>query len=79
MEAVTVLIFNKAAAALGNGAPGDDVKIDPYKVSLEPDRWEADGLLGGSGLTVAEARQGPAGGLESCFADVVAQPALSPR
>jgi len=73
MEAVAVLIFNKAAAALGNGAPGDDVKIDPYKVSLEPDRWEADGLLGGSGLTVAEARQGPAGGLESCFAGAVAK------
>jgi len=79
MEAVTVLIFNKAASSLGDAAPAEDVRIDPYKVSLEPDRWEADGLFSDSGLSVAEARQSPAGGLESCWADVVAQPAMSQR
>jgi flavin-dependent dehydrogenase len=79
LEAVAVLIFHKAAtAALGDGAPGEDVKVDPYKVSLDQERWEEDGLLGGSGLTVAEARQTPAQGIESCWMEVVAQPALSP-
>jgi flavin-dependent dehydrogenase len=79
LEAVAVLIFNKAAKSLGDAAPDEDVRIDPYKVSLDPDRWEADGLFSGSGLSAEEARQTPAGGLESCFTDVVAQPAMSER
>ena len=45
MEAYAVLAFNRAATALPDGAPGEDQKINPYAVSLDPDRWEADGLL----------------------------------
>jgi len=79
LEAVAVLIFNKAAAtALGDAAPGEDVTINPYAVGLEPGRWQADGLFDGSGLTVAAARETPANGIETCWMEVVAQPALSP-
>ena len=75
MEAYAVLAFHRAATALPGGAPGEDEKINPYKVSLDPDRWEADGLLGGEGLSVAEARQTPAAGMENLFMEAIAQPA----
>jgi hypothetical protein len=75
MEAYAVLAFNRAAKNLGDDAPGEDVKINPYAVSLDPDRWDADGLLGGEGLTVEEARQTPAAGMENLFMEAIAQPA----
>ena len=49
MEAFAVLAFHRAAQDLGDAAPGEDEKINPYAVSLDPDRWEADGLLDGDG------------------------------
>lgn len=73
MEACAVLIFDRAARSLGDAAPPSDARINPYAVSLHPDRWEADGLLSDSGLSADEARQGPAGGLEAWWMDVVAQ------
>ena len=75
MEAYAVLAFNRAAQALPGGAPGEDEKINPYAVSLDPDRWESDGLLNGEGLTVAEARQTGAAGMENLFMEAIAQPA----
>jgi flavin-dependent dehydrogenase len=75
MEAYTVLAFHKAAAALGGAAPGEDEKVNPYAVSLDPDRWETDGLLSGEGLSLAEARQTPAAGMENLFMEVIATPA----
>ncbi len=75
MEAYAVLAFHRAATALPGGAPGEDEKINPYEVSLDPDRWEADGLLGGEGLSLAEARQTPAAGMENLFMEAIAQPA----
>ena len=74
MEAYAVLAFHRAAGNLGNAAPGEDEKINPYAVSLDPDRWEADGLLNGEGLSLAEARQTPAAGMESLFMEAIAQP-----
>jgi flavin-dependent dehydrogenase len=74
MEACTVLIFDRAAKSLGDAAPPPEARINPYAVSLDPDRWEADGLLSDSGLSADEARRGPAGGLENWWLDVVAQP-----
>jgi flavin-dependent dehydrogenase len=79
LEAVAVLVFTKAASALGDAAPSEDEKVNPYAVSLEPDRWEADGLFADKGLSAAEARQTPAGGLDSLWMEVVAQPAYTPR
>ena len=64
-----------AATNLGDAAPGEDVKINPYAVSLDPDRWEADGLFDGSGMSLAEARETDAAGLQNLFLEAVAQPA----
>ena len=75
MEAYTLVLFNKAAEQLGDAAPAEDVKLNPYAVSLDPDRWEADGLFDGSGMTVAEARETPAGGAETLWMEGIAQPA----
>lgn len=75
MEAYTVIAFHKAAEALGDEAPGDEERINPYAVSLDPSRWEADGLKDGSGLTLAEARETPAAGMESLWMEEIAQPA----
>ena len=75
LEAYAVLAFNRAAQNLGDGAPGEDEKIKPYAVSLDPDRWEADGLLNGEGLTVNEARQSEAAGMENLLMEAIAQPA----
>jgi flavin-dependent dehydrogenase len=75
MEAYTLILFNKAAQLLGDAAPGEDVKLNPYAVSLDPDRWEADGLFGNSGMTIAEARETPAAGAETLWMEGIAQPA----
>ena len=40
-----MLVFHRAARTLGDAAPDEDEKINPYAVSLDPDRWEADGLF----------------------------------
>ena len=74
MEGCAVLIFDQAAKSLGDAAPPPNARINPYAVSLNPDRWEADGLLSDSGLSADEARQGPAGGLETWWMDVFGQP-----
>jgi hypothetical protein len=75
LEAYAVLAFNRAATNLGDAAPGEDEKINPYAISLDPDRWEADGLFNGKGMTVAEARRSPAGAMENLFMEAIAQPA----
>jgi len=74
MEAMAVTIFHRAARNLGDAAPGEDKKINPYAVSLDPERWEQDGLFSGKGLTLAEARQTGAGGVENLFMEAIAQP-----
>ena len=74
MEAYAVLAFHKAAASLPDGAPGEDETINPYAVSLDPDRWEEDGLFNGDGLSLVEARKTPAAGMETLFMEAIAQP-----
>ena len=74
MEAFAVLAFSRAAQNLGDAAPAEDVKINPYAVSLDPDRWEADGLFDGRGMSVVEARETDAAGLQNLFLEAVAQP-----
>ena len=75
MEAYAVLAFHRAAQNLGDLAPGADERINPYAISLDPDRWEADGLFNGSGLSLAAARQTPAQGMENLLMEAIAQPA----
>ena len=76
MEAYAVLAFHRACAGVPGGAPDEDVKINPYAVSLDPDRWEADGLTGGEGLSLVEARKSPAGDMELLYMDEIATAAL---
>jgi flavin-dependent dehydrogenase len=75
MEAYAVLAFHRAAQNLGDLAPGEDERINPYAVSLDPDRWEADGLFNGAGLSLVQARQTPAQGMENLLMEAIAQPA----
>jgi hypothetical protein len=77
MEAYAVLAFHRAASALPGGGPGEDEKINPYAVSLDPERWESEQLIIDSGMTVAEARETPAAGMESLFMEAIAQPATA--
>jgi flavin-dependent dehydrogenase len=75
IEGVAVIAFHRGATALGDAAPGEDVKINPYAISLDPSRWEADGLFNGDGMSLAQARQTGAAGLENLFLERVATPA----
>jgi hypothetical protein len=71
MEACAVIVFHRAARNLGDAAPSENQKINPYVISLDPDRWSADGLFDGSGLSLAEARETPAAGVERMFVDEI--------
>ncbi|MBV9802661.1 MAG: hypothetical protein JO130_05705 [Solirubrobacterales bacterium] len=77
MEAFAVLAFSRAAQNLGDVAPGEDEKINPYAVSLNPERWDADGLFDVRGMSLAEARESEAAGLQNLFLEAVATPASS--
>ncbi len=74
MEGFAVLAFHRAAQNLGDAAPSEDEKINPYAVSLDPDRWQSDGMLNGEGMSLTEARQSEAVGLQNLFLEAVAQP-----
>jgi hypothetical protein len=54
IRALAVWIFHKAAKNLPD-PPDEHVAIDPTAISLQPDRWEEDGLFSGDGLTLAQA------------------------
>jgi flavin-dependent dehydrogenase len=55
-EAIAVAILERAARSLPQPLPSGRT-INPYAVSLKPDRWQDDGLFAGDGMTVEEARQ----------------------
>jgi hypothetical protein len=55
LEAIAVVFFHEAAVNL-EATVDADATVNPYAVSLRPDDWERDGLFGGEGLTLAEAR-----------------------
>ena len=54
--------------------PDEDAKINPYAIGLDPDRWEADGLFDGSGVSLAGTRERTQG-LEHLWMEGIAQPA----
>jgi flavin-dependent dehydrogenase len=54
IRALAVWIFHKAAKNLPE-PPDENVAINPLGISLHPERWEADGLFSGEGLTLAQA------------------------
>ena len=53
---------------------GGSVAVNPFAVSLHPERWEEDGLFSGDGLTLAQALEQLPGieemDLEACGAVV---------
>jgi hypothetical protein len=55
LGALAVFYFHTAAEGLP-GKPGPDVRIDPLRIGLDPERWEKDGLISESGMTLAEAK-----------------------
>jgi hypothetical protein len=56
LEGITVVLFHKAVQRLPIAPPDPEQAINPYKVSLDPARWEADGMFDENGLTRAQAR-----------------------
>ncbi len=66
LEALAVILFHKAAQPLADARVDPERRIDPYAVSLDPSRWEQDGLFDGSGLTLAEALE-RSPGIENAF------------
>jgi len=56
VEATALAIFNQAAKALPQQPPSDR-PLDPMAVSMDPSRWEPDGLYAQSGMTIDEARE----------------------
>jgi flavin-dependent dehydrogenase len=71
MEAVAVAFFHKAATRLPDGDSVEDRAINPYAISLDPSRWEADGLFEGAVLTLDEALA-KTEGIESLWLDKLA-------
>ena len=54
IKAFAVWLFHTAGKHLPE-PPDPDKAVDPLKVSLKPDQWEADGLFTDDGLTLAQA------------------------
>jgi hypothetical protein len=54
IKALAVWIFHKAAKNLPD-PPDENVAVNPQGISLQPERWEEDGLFSGEGLTLAQA------------------------
>jgi len=58
VEAMAIVYFHEVAKRhLGDKAPPENSKIDALGISLDPDRWEEDGLFSDDGMTLAEARE----------------------
>jgi hypothetical protein len=55
IEALAVAIFHKAATSSGLSVD-EDREINPAAISLDPDRWDRDGIYG-PGVTVEAARE----------------------
>ncbi len=51
VEAAVVVMFHWAARLLPE-QPGEDVPINPRAISLKPERWEEDGLVDESGISL---------------------------
>jgi hypothetical protein len=77
MEAIAVALFHKAAADLPEPPPAER-PVNPYAVSLTPERWETDGLWQSPGLTLAQAAAA-ADGCERMWADPSRPPGPPPH
>jgi len=57
LEALTVMIFHRAARALPGEPIDENTAIKPMAVSLKPERWEEEGLIDPAGLSLVAARE----------------------
>jgi flavin-dependent dehydrogenase len=71
LEGMAVVYFHKACQRLAEGPPQADRRVDPYAVSVHPERWDADQLFSDEGLTLAEAYD-RAPGIETMMVDELA-------
>jgi flavin-dependent dehydrogenase len=56
-EAFVVMVWEKASRLLDGVEIDRKAAVDPYAVSLEPDRWEQDGLFSEQGMSPRDARK----------------------
>jgi len=56
VEATALAIFNQAAKALPE-QPASDRALDPLALSMDPSRWQEDGLYAQEGMTIEQARE----------------------
>jgi flavin-dependent dehydrogenase len=61
LEAAAVVFFYEAAKNLPDNTVDRDTRVDPYAISLDPGRWDSDGVFSEDGITVAEALETAAG------------------
>ena len=64
LKALALWLFHKAAQSLPE-PPDPEARINPLAVSLDPDKWEDEGLFSDGGLTLAEATEGYPGSRSS--------------
>ena len=68
LEGFAVTVFEKAARSLDGVDVDRRTPVNPYAVSLEPERWEQDGLHSGAGIAPRDARK-PVKGLQFAWLD----------
>jgi flavin-dependent dehydrogenase len=68
LEGFAVTIFEKASRRLEGVQVNRQAPVDPYALSLDPERWEQDGLLSEGGITPRDARK-PVKGLQFSWLD----------
>ena len=74
LEAFAVVLFHKAVERLDGQSIDPDAKVNPDAISLDPARWDKDGLFNGKGLSLTEARAAVPG-VENMLLSEVVQPA----
>jgi len=57
LRGLAVLIFHHAVQSLPDQSIDESQKINPLAISLDPQRWESEGLFDESGITLARARE----------------------
>lgn len=72
LEAIAVILFHKAVDRLPDSSLDADAKINPAGIGLDPERWEKDKLLDGSGISLNEARERVPGIENMLLAEVAA-------
>jgi flavin-dependent dehydrogenase len=75
-EAFLIAVFAQALKAVPD-APVIDGPVNPLAVGLDPSKWEANGLLDGSGLTIEDAR-GLCPGIDAFWDPTAPAPRLGP-